>query len=292
MSHPIGEAFQPLHSNSPGLALHRVAVMKPLMIRHSEVLPVTNRWGLTLYDILYIARNVFQLATVRGQGFKGFISKTSEYCSTEMPPRHRHRSAPRHTSGNGHTSRHRHRSGHGHTATPRHQVIHPRPPPDHYAAAFEPIRPDTGTYYPCSQRDIEDTIHFTRDHNGHYVSTRRAVHEIVSQNDLTRRPSDLEYAAIRRLRNAIDWCFRHRTWGPDLVIKAFKDLDTIFFCGRLAGIVKVKWVRHHPDFTGLCRRESSRSTRCKISLSADAILGSRERTPFNEMWATILHEMW
>lgn len=44
-------------------------------------------------------------------------------------------------------------------------------------------------------------------------------------------------AAILRLRAGLEI----QDWKPDLVIKAFHDLDTVFFNGKLRGHVTIQW---------------------------------------------------
>ena len=174
-------------------------------------------------------------------------------------------------------------------------VIPSGPREELYARAFRPVYSNRGSYYECSQRDIDRATHLYGHHSGHYVSSRRAVDEIVTQNNLRRTPGPSESDAVRRLRHAKNRCERDG-WGPDLVIKAFLDLDKIFFCSRLRDIVKVKWKRnlHRPGMSGCCVRDSAHpnSRRREIWLNADVILRRSERRPFSEMFSTILHEMW
>ena len=56
-----------------------------------------------------------------------------------------------------------------------------------------------------------------------------AAYQLVRHNRPRKNTSTVEHDAIRRLRE----CFTIEDWGPDLVIKAFRDLDTVFFKGRL-----------------------------------------------------------
>ena len=263
MLHPNGEVFEPLHSGSPGFALHRPFVMRPLTLYPFEIIPIISRWGLALLDYIYIACHVFQLASVRGQEI---INKPPEYCSTEMP------------------------TGYGVIHSGDRQVL--------YDSAFRPVNKNTGSYYDCSQHTIDRATHPHGRHTGQYVSRRRAVHEIVAHNAVTRPLSRRERHAMHRLRQARNLCHT-RTWGADLVIKAFLDLDVIFFCSRLRDMVKVKWKRiprgrDGKRVAGLCGADDSDPTsgRREIWLNAGSILRPRQRRPFQEMWTTILHEMW
>lgn len=56
-----------------------------------------------------------------------------------------------------------------------------------------------------------------------------AAYQLVRHNRPMREPSPEEHDAIKRLRE----CVTVEDWEPDLVIKAFRDLDTVFFKGRL-----------------------------------------------------------
>lgn len=178
-------------------------------------------------------------------------------------------------------------SGYGVIITPPRQEL--------YAAAFRSVHANRGTAYSCSETDIDRATHFRGRHSGQYIGRNRADREIVDQNSLRRVPGRSEAAAITRLKDAIRGCERHR-WYPDLVVKAFLDLDKIFFCGRLRDIVKVAWKRNlnRPAVAGLCPpdRGNPNSGRCEIWLNADVILLSPHRSPFREVFATILHEMW
>ncbi len=170
-----------------------------------------------------------------------------------------------------------------------------RPRQELFALASRGVHANSGTHYPCSSSDIDRARHFHRHHRGEYVSARRADREIVEHNDPRRTPSRSEAAAIRRLVGSIRRCEWH-LWGPDIVIKAFLDLDQIFFCGRLKDIVRVVWKSNlnRPGMAGNCARDSSdpNSGRREIWLNANEILLAHNRYPFTEMWATVLHEMW
>ena len=59
------------------------------------------------------------------------------------------------------------------------------------------------------------------------------------QNDERRRPSFAERTAIPNLAYVIH--DRNYRYHPDIVVKVFNDLDTVFFGGRLHGNVIVSW---------------------------------------------------
>ena len=56
-----------------------------------------------------------------------------------------------------------------------------------------------------------------------------AAYQLVRHNRPRKKHSPEEHDAIERLRE----CLTIEDWGPDLIIKAFRDLDTVFFKGRL-----------------------------------------------------------
>lgn len=176
-------------------------------------------------------------------------------------------------------------------------VINTRPRRELYDAALRHVYSNRGTYYDISQNDIDRTTH-PRGHNtAPYRSLQSIEDEIVAHNRLDRAPSRSETAAIHRLNDAIRWC-EHNRWGPDIVIKAFLDLDKIFFCSRLRDLVKVVWKPNINSpghyLCGLTKRDSTNpdSGRYEIWLNADEIIRSRQHTPFRQMFVTILHEMW
>lgn len=179
--------------------------------------------------------------------------------------------------------------------------------------AFKDVSLDSGTEYPCTQSDLDATgglarrkypqddhrdrsacrsEWFSKANHGPFISPRQACLDIVKHNDLRRKPGNLERDAIERLSEAIA-DGRQGSWGPDLIIKAFCDLDIVFFVGRLRGHVCVRWL---PDWSA--RGSTTLGTtvflgegKCAIRMNADTILRHHPR-PFERMFATMLHEMW
>lgn len=184
-----------------------------------------------------------------------------------------------------------------HKMPSRNQVILHRPRRDLYDAALRHVYSDRGTRYDISQNDIDRITHPRGHPTAPYRSLQNLETEIVAHNRLERVPGQSERAAIRRLKDAISWCERNR-WGPDLVVKAFLDLDKIFFCSRLRDLVKVMWKPsvNSPGhyFCGLTKRDSTHpdSGRYEIWLNADEIIRSGQHIVFPQMFVTILHEMW
>lgn len=117
---------------------------------------------------------------------------------------------------------------------------------------------------------------------------------LVRHNRLDREPSPKEADAIIRLRKSL----KMKNWGPDLIIKAFEDLDTVFFRGCLVGNCLLKW----RDPKG-CRRVSAKDTctwygfthwagspahkQAAITLSAENIF-LEDADPYGQMWKVIL----
>ena len=121
----------------------------------------------------------------------------------------------------------------------------------------------------------------------------------MAHNALGRNLSRSEYNAITCLESVVLAVFANRlSWTPDLIIKAFCDLDRVFFLGKLRGHVYVKW-RSSSSFA---RRPSSTyifgqtialgGGKAELRLNTDAIFASTRLSAFKEMWRTMLHEMW
>ena len=186
-------------------------------------------------------------------------------------------------------------------------------PRDIYNDAFQDVTLDSGTDYPCTQSDLDATggsarrefpnddrrdrkasrkTWFAVPNHGPFVSPRRACLDTYNHNNLHRKPGRLETEAIERLSAALA-AGHHGFWGPDLIIKAFCDLDVVFFRGRLRGHVCVRWL---PDWSGTGDTIWGTTVflgkgKCAIRMNADTIL-LEHRRPFERMVATMLHEMW
>ena len=119
-----------------------------------------------------------------------------------------------------------------------------------------------------------------------------AASQIVRHNRRRREPSTKEADAIRRLQESL----RLETWGPDLIIKAFQDLDTVFFRGCLVGNCLVRWrnmkgcLRVDPSCDWYAVTEPVgpiEYRQCRITLSANHIILD-EKDPYTQMWQTML----
>lgn len=160
-----------------------------------------------------------------------------------------------------------------------------------------PIRADKGTAYPCSQRDLDGCVNFYRSNrNVDYVSPITGTNKLVQWLDINQPPDPESVAALRRLREGL----KLEQWGPDLVIKAFKDLDQAFFMGTLTGNVLVVW-KNVRDINNLWGLLSSNGTtmgytskmghgQARITLDSPSHFRTAS-DPYREMWRTLLHEM-
>ena len=171
-----------------------------------------------------------------------------------------------------------------------------------YNESFKLFRADSGTRYPCSQSEI-DFHHrgqFFRTNKGPFVSAFEATSEIVRHNKETRKVPHPELAAIDRLIDAVLDAEEYGC-GPDIIVKAFSDLDLVFFDGRLRGNVCVQWASNEYfqqwqvplgawGFT--IKPQPGEVGQCRVKLNAKTILlDPSTDTPFKTMFGTMLHEM-
>ena len=134
--------------------------------------------------------------------------------------------------------------------------------------------------------------------------------EVLWQNDERRPTTPDEEAALDRLWTVFQSVEDELSIAPDLVIKAFSDLDLVFFGGRLRGKVAVQWVedeffcdRDKPlTVRGHCsvyHNDGSRISgdgRCHIRLNATMMFRLAWRRPgdpepWQQMIGSLLHEM-
>lgn len=180
-----------------------------------------------------------------------------------------------------------------------------------YREALLDVKVNQGTPYNVSQEDL-DALKSLRPNTGPFVSQMQATKEVVDHNEPGRTPSAAEMEAIGRLREVL----KDHDWSPDIVIKAFRDLDTVFFCGRLQDKVKIQWsspgdlypfmipgklVNAHTntrmwgqkfDGTILDPRSERRFRQTTIRLSArNVFLLPFWKNPWMLMWCLVLHEM-
>ena len=171
--------------------------------------------------------------------------------------------------------------------------------------AFKPFGVDTGTSYPTTQEELD--FHrrslWLRPNPNKFVSENCATADMMRQNDPKRRVSKAEFEACERLKTLLRNHKAGHPYGPDLAVKAFKDLDLVFFGGHLSGHVTVRWSGCSKiggfdcDGKGKCCYGFAQNTirhgsgQCRIFLNADLIFSSGIEDPFKQMMTTLLHEM-
>ena len=124
------------------------------------------------------------------------------------------------------------------------------------------------------------------------------------QNDDRRIRSSAENTAIFNLIHMVRSHSEGRRYGPDIVIKAFKDLDTVFFGGRLRGNVYIMWADEYMIGSlqmahavwGVCQRpRRGERGQVRIVLNADTIfrkeLSDIVVSPLERMFGVLLHEV-
>ena len=175
------------------------------------------------------------------------------------------------------------------------------PSEEAYKQAFLPFHIDRGTSYSCIQShlDVHNTGAFQKPNHRPFVSPMDATREIMRHNHITRRVPPVELDAIHNLRSIVYMVEKRMDFGPDLAIKAFADLDLVFFGGQLRNHVRVQWVRasDHPRFAvprGLWGATIHLPERgkCVIRLNADLLLRQHHGDdPLGLIFGTLLHEM-
>ena len=119
-----------------------------------------------------------------------------------------------------------------------------------------------------------------------------AAYQITRHNRMHKEPPLEELDAIKRLKKALEI----HDWAPDLIIKAFKDLDTVFFKGRLLGNSLVRWREKYGrikidsdiDFYGITVPQANpRYRQVQITMNENIIFSYAE-DPWEQMWYTML----
>ena len=151
-----------------------------------------------------------------------------------------------------------------------------------------------GTPYPCSQYNLNECAYNSNDCPHSLQFPEQAATELEWFLDPNSLIDSTVRAAILRLRAGLEI----QDWKPDLVIKAFHDLDTVFFNGKLRGHVTIQWQTaswwteyNHGQYCrayGLTRYLGHQ--RAAIQLNAFAILLNTP-DPKVWMWKAVLHEM-
>ena len=86
------------------------------------------------------------------------------------------------------------------------------------------------------------------------------------------------------------------SWGPDLAIKIFCDLDVVFFAGKLRGHVCITWadVEEFPERNVFGHTVFLGQGKAVIQLNAQFVFfdwGVEDGRLFAQMLAMVLHEM-
>ncbi|KAL8723300.1 MAG: hypothetical protein Q9225_000352 [Loekoesia sp. 1 TL-2023] len=154
------------------------------------------------------------------------------------------------------------------------------------------VRPDWGTSYPCYSKNLASYRSCPKRTRKSPFSNEVATSKLVNflNQDIIR--GSREHAAIHRLANGMQLV----EWGPDLILKAFDDLDLVFFRGVLATRTQIGYMTEEEvradgvraPVLGYCRPLGY--GRCQIVLNATTIF-LKSHNPFAQMWATTLHEM-
>ena len=189
-----------------------------------------------------------------------------------------------------------------------------RRPEELFEEAFWDVSLNTGTEYPCTERDLDASggryrfadcnrnpraelmaMWFSEPNTGPKVAIRQAALDIFQHNAPGRITSAKEKDAIERLCVMVDNACEG-FWGPDVAIKCFCDLDTVFFRGKLRGHVCLTWAkdREFEPFTW-GQTASLGHGKALIQLNASHIFlgnGPWVERPFKQMLSTLLHEMW
>ena len=155
------------------------------------------------------------------------------------------------------------------------------------------IKAPSGTPYDCTQADIDDFHRFARTVRGPtFLPAEESIQKLTSF--LTQQhPTPDICNVLARLRLAA-W---DPNWGPDVIIKALRDIDKAFFNSRLRGNVKVHWCnssnetirRHLPRVPRGLMSPGERKGQCTVFLNADTIFA--KQNPCKQMWRTTLHEL-
>ena len=165
--------------------------------------------------------------------------------------------------------------------------------------ALRPVSVDTGTDYPCSQKDLDSYVRLAHGNQKEFLGQMESTYQLVKWNRLSKELTRREEKALSNLEYGLSLRGKISKCGPDLVIKAFRDLDELFFMGLLHGNCRVNWVdtetlcaiRQKPPRTILGITRPERRGQAAIHLNADDIFLCM-LDPFMVMFSTLLHECW
>lgn len=160
-----------------------------------------------------------------------------------------------------------------------------------YDAATRKACACCGSTYSISQKSLDQVLHPSKSFERHQSSRTLALAACLHNSKRRILPErGLEREAFERL----DKLFADpnpAAYGPDLAMKAFRDLDAVFFLGDLFGKVKVEW---SPGIRGrncLGYTMSFEGKATLIVLDAQRHFYPSGSKPFQEMFQTLIHEM-
>ncbi|MCJ1483772.1 hypothetical protein MMC06_003940, partial [Schaereria dolodes] len=193
-----------------------------------------------------------------------------------------------------------------------------------YEASQQVPSQHTGTPYPYKEADLvylyngptdKDILPNSQDPDTtrNYSTMKVVTRYLEDQLDPYKPFSSAEAAAIARLQTISHL----QAWDPDIVYKAFRDLDYVFFDGRLDGLSRLRWrtrediekefpnspntgtsyaTTHtlYKDTEHKITKRQYRFPHVRIDLNSTTIFGPDQdprRTVYRNMWGTLLHEM-
>ena len=175
----------------------------------------------------------------------------------------------------------------------------------HYWSTLETPSTTTGTRYLCTEEELYELLHAHemadrfRNKRDKFVSLGKATWDL--EHFLQRHPSDRQRAALKRLRAAA----RDPTWTTDVFIKAFHDLDLVFFDSTMKGRVRLLWKGSDEGLTTSLGNQHYKMLGCtrimlqhpviivEIVLNAQSLFfGMLPTCDIRaQIWRTLLHEM-
>ena len=165
-----------------------------------------------------------------------------------------------------------------------------------HRASFEPIEVETGTKCTCTQHDL--TMYHARlsalsdiiiEDIPAPIEPKKPIRWLANFLHQDNWPTPQVKEALERLMLARE----DRQWGPDIIIKAAKDLDTAFFNSLLDYQISVRW--SDPSETAALNKNFGMAQflevmMCDIYSNRDEVLLKSEN-PAGVMWGTMVHEM-
>ena len=162
-----------------------------------------------------------------------------------------------------------------------------------YDKALEPPKADGGALYDVDQGVIDQVVSSLKTKRTRpTLSERDIALDICEHNELGRIvPKDgSEDQAIGRLNDLFTRSVAQL--GPDLIYKTFRDLDAVFFAGQLFKYVDVRWspnVTHMGVYAHVIHGDHGTA---HIIMDANkCFLFCRQKSPYPEIFETLLHEM-